>query len=261
MTATSFDNASTSNLTPKSGKPMASDRERFVAQSESWIKRISEEMPDSFFQAAMSGRSGSDELVQAVMRTHFKTDAQITQVLLMRCMRAVDRMVSSMPKDLVVSTLAAPSDFGALARALSDPRISEPSLQTDPLVGAVGRSIAHRRKLMEMAGEMLSSSQVEELLGIKRQAIDKRRKAHKLLSVRMASDWVYPAFQFGKEDVLPGIEEVLQAHADDDPWVILDILLAPDAALRGRTLLQAIQQGDAEAISRYVAQQLNDGYA
>lgn len=261
MTAASFDNASASNLPPKSAEPMASDRERFVAQSESWIKRIAEEMPDSFFQAAMSGRSGSDDLVQAMMRTHLKTDAQITQVLLMRCMRAVDRMVSSMPKDLVMSTLAAPSDFGALARALSDPRISAPSLQTDPLAGAVGRSIAHRRTLTEMAGEMLSSSQVEDLLGIRRQAIDKRRNAHKLLAVRVASDWVYPAFQFGTEDVLPGIEDVLQAHAGDDPWVILDILLAPDAALRGRTLLQVIQQGDAEAVSRHVAQQHGDGYA
>lgn len=261
MVTASFDNASASNSTSKSAEPMASDRERFVAQSERWIKRVAKEMPDSFFQAAMSGKSGSDELVQAVMGTHFKADAQITQVLLMRYMRAVDRMVSSMPKDLVVSTLAAPSDFGALARALSDPRISEPSLRTDPLAGAVGRSIAHRRTLTEMAGEMLSSSQVEDLLGIKRQAIDKRRNAHKLLAVRMASDWVYPAFQFGKEDVLPGIEEVLQAHADDDPWVILDILLSPDDTLRGRTLLQAIQEGDAEAVSRHVAQQHGDGYA
>lgn len=261
MTAASFDNSSASNQPPKSTEPMASDRERFVAQSENWIKRIAEEMPDSFFQAAMSGRSSSDDLVQAMMHPHSKTDAQITQVLLMRCMRAVDRMVSGMPKDLVLSTLAAPSDFGALARALSDPRISAPSLHTDPLTGAVGRSIAHRRTLTEMAGEMLSSSQVEDLLGIRRQAIDKRRNAYKLLALRVASDWVYPGFQFGTEDVLPGFEDVLQAHAGDDPWVILDILLAPDAALGGRTLLQVIQQGDAEAVSRYLAQQRGDGYA
>ncbi|MFW2545473.1 helix-turn-helix domain-containing protein [Primorskyibacter sp. 2E107] len=256
MSTASFDSASNPQH-----KSSASDRERFVAQSENWIKRIAAEMPDSFFQAAMSSGSGSGELVRAMMPAQAKTDAQIKQVLLMRCMRTVDRMVSTMPKDLILSTLAAPSDFGALARVMSDPRISEPSLQTDPLAGAVGRSIAHRRTLMEMAGEMLSSAQVADLLGITRQAIDKRRNAHKLLAVRVASDWVYPAFQFGKEDVLTGIEEVLQAHAGDDPWVILDILLAPDEALGDRSLLQAIQQGDAEAVSRHVAQQGGDGYA
>ncbi len=258
MTAATSNDARTSKLTQTPEEPMVSDRERFVAQSESWIKRIAAEMPDSFFRLAMSGKSGSDDFVQAMTVAH--SDTQIHQVLLMRYMRAVDRMVSSMPKDLIMSTLAAPSDFGALARALSDPRISAPSLQTDPLAGAVGRSIAHRRRLAEMAGEMLSSSQVEDLLGVKRQAIDKRRTANKLLAVRSASDWLYPAFQFGEEGVLPEIEEILQAHAGDDPWVVVDILLAPDDALRGRTLLQAIQEGDAEAMSRHIAQQRDDGY-
>lgn len=126
----------------------------------------------------------------------------------------------------------------------------------DPLSGAAGRSIAHRCTLAELAGELLSSSQVEDLLGIKRLAIDKRRSANKLLAVRLASDWLYPAFQFGESGVLPGIEEVLQVHASDDPWVVMDILLAPDDALRGRSLLQAIQEGDDAAISRHIAQVL-----
>lgn len=125
---------------------------------------------------------------------------------------------------------------------------------------AVGCSIALRSSLMEVAGEMLSGSQVEERLGIKRQEIDERRNANKLLAVRLGSDWQYPAFQFSDAGMLPGIENILRAHAEIDPWVILDILLAPDDVLGGRTLLQAIQDGDGEAVRRHVAQAFDDGF-
>lgn len=219
------------------------------------------DLPESFFELALSDTSSTDELLEAVIVARARENESITKALLVRYVHAVDRIVRQMPKDLALLTLAAPSDFGALARALSDPRMAAPSLQTDPLAGAVGRSIAHRRRLAEMAGEMLSSAQVEDLLGIKRQAIDKRRQANKLLAVRMAADWAYPAFQFGQDGVLPGLEDVLKAHADEDPWVILDILLAPDTALGGRSLLEALQDGDADAVARHVAQTSGDGYA
>ncbi|WP_134679443.1 hypothetical protein [Paracoccus ravus] len=55
-------------------------------------------------------------------------------------------------------------------------------------------------------------------------------------------------------EMLPGLDLVLIAHEDDDPWVILNILLAPDSALGGRSLFQAIQEGDARAIARHVAE-------
>ncbi|MDS9467077.1 hypothetical protein RGQ15_05745 [Paracoccus sp. MBLB3053] len=49
------------------------------------------------------------------------------------------------------------------------------------------------------------------------------------------------------------------AHDDDDPWVILDILLTPDDALGGRSLFLAIHEGDAGAIARHVAEAKGDG--
>jgi hypothetical protein len=143
-------------------------------------------------------------------------------------------------------SISAPSDFGALS---------------DPLAGAIGRSIDHRDRLRQMAGEMLSRSQVEEILGIKRQAIDKRRKSHKILALRMDADWSYPTLQFDGGEVLFGLEGILKAHAEQDPWVLLDILLAPDEALRGRSLLQAMQEKDEHAIARHIAQAGGDGFA
>jgi hypothetical protein len=246
-------------LTQGRKNPASPVRKRFVEQSEGWIKKLSVELPETYVEYAVTGNPSPDDLLKSV--AELVSGDQMHRALLLRYVRAVEQLVQKMPNDLILSTISAPSDFGALVRALSDPRVSEPSRRTDPLAGAVGRSINHRDRLRQMAGEMLSSSQVEELLGIRRQAIDKRRKAHKLLALRMGSDWSYPALQFDGGEVLFGLENVLNAHAEKDPWVILDILLAPDEVLSGRTLLQAMQEKDEQAIARHIAQVGGDGFA
>ena len=246
-------------LTQGRTNPVTSARQKFVEQSEGWIKKLSVELPEAYVEYAVAGSPSPDDLLKSV--AELVSGDQMHRALLLRYVRVVEQLVRKMPSDLVMSTIAAPSDFGALVRALSDPRVSEPSRETDPLAGAVSRSIGHRGTLMKMAGEMLSSSHVEELLGIKRQAIDKRRNSHKLFALRLASDWHYPAFQFDGGEVLFGLEGVLEAHAEKDPWVILDILLASDEALRGRTLLQAMQEKDEQAIARHISQARGDGFA
>jgi hypothetical protein len=143
---------------------------------------------------------------------------------------------------------------------LAEPEVSRSTTRHVALDGAVSRSIDQRQMLMEMAGEMLSSSQVEELLGIERQEADKRRDAHRLLALWIESDWRYPAFQFREGEPISGMELILRAHAEKDPWVIVDILLAPDDTLGGRTLLQAIREGDTRALARHIAQEKGDGF-
>lgn len=249
--------AYTGGYTEGHTKPASSVRERFVEQSEGWIKQLAADLPEAYIEYALTENPSPDDLLKSV---HLVSGDQMHRALLLRYIRAIEQMVRAMPGDLVMSTIAAPSDFGALVRALSDPRVSEPSRETDPLAGAVGRSIDHRGILLKKAGEILSSSQVEELLGIKRQAIDKRRNAHKLLGLRIASDWYYPAFQFDEGEVLFRLEGVLKAHAEKDSWVILDILLAPDEALGDRTLLQAMQEKDDQVIARHISQAIGDGF-
>ncbi|SPF78093.1 DNA-binding protein [Pseudoprimorskyibacter insulae] len=240
--------------------PSGSVQEHFVDQAEKLIRRIAADLPEDLLALISSERPDmSDEaLVQSVEKIG---DLEpVGRVLLLRMVRALNHIVRDMPGDLLLSALAAPSDLEAFARALSDPRVSDPMRASDPLSGAVGRTIAHRLRLRELAGEMLTSSQVEDLLGIQRKAVDKRRKAHKLLGLRSGSDWLYPAFQFGHDDVLPGIRTVLDAFRDSDPWVVLDILLAPDEGLGGRTLLNAVRERDADAVSRHLAQATGDGF-
>lgn len=236
-----------------------SARDAFVAQAQGWIRRVADEVPEEVLAAALSEEGGGEELLRLL--TDAKDRDPISRALMVRTMRAVDRMLRRAPGDLLVSAVAAPSDFAALARTLSDPRVADTSEDSDPLAGALGRSIAHRRLLRERAGEMLSVGQVGQLLGISRQAIDKRRAARRILALRQGSDWLYPAFQFRDGEVLDGLGEVLEACAAMDGWSIVDILLAPDDAFGGRSLLDMLRAGDHAQVARHLDQLGGDGYA
>ena len=95
---------------------------------------------------------------------------------------------------------------------------------------------------------------VEELaqaLHVSRQAVDKRRRAGKLLALpRGGHRWVFPAWQVSRGRTLPGLEEVLSALAGRDPWSQLIFFLAPDRLLDHRSPLQALRGGDLAAVVR-----------
>ena len=148
-----------------------------------------------------------------------------------------------------------------LVAVSGDSRLIDPAMQIDPLAPAVARSLEHRKVLLGLAGSMMSSTQVADLLGLTRQAVDKRRAASRLLALRMGSDWQYPAFQFDDGEVLPDLERVIASQAGADPWVVLDILLAQDSVLGGRSLLDALRQRDGQSVARAISQTQADGFA
>jgi hypothetical protein len=180
---------------------------------------------------------------------------------LKRTISAVQRMSAEMTDEMLLAALAAPSDLGTLARAIGDSRLVDPAMKIDPLAPAIARSLEHRKILLGLAGPMMSSTQVADLLGLSRQAVDKRRAASRLLALRMGSDWQYPAFQFEDGSVLPDLDRVIASQAGADPWVVLDILLAQDSALGGRSLLDALRQHDGQAVARALSQTQADGFA
>ncbi|WP_138469949.1 hypothetical protein [Poseidonocella sp. HB161398] len=124
-------------------------------------------------------------------------------------------------------------------------------LALDPLAGPMPRAIAHRREICEAAGERPSSGQLEELLGISRQGIDKRRRASRVLGIRTVPDGICPALQFLDGQVPALLGDRLRAHAGDDPWHVLDALMARHGTFGGRSLLDlAREEGRSGAPSR-----------
>jgi biotin operon repressor len=119
---------------------------------------------------------------------------------------------------------------------------------------ALLRGAQVQRELLQQAGGGLSASQVGDLLGISRAAVDKRRRQGSLLGLKLPSgDFVYPAAQFVKNDVVRGLSDVLSAFHVEDPWMQLDALLARDEALGGRTAFEALAQGDVERVKLAVS--------
>ncbi len=162
-----------------------------------------------------------------------------------RAGHAIDHIARSATVEALADALAAPTDFGAVARALCDPNSFPAAVPLDPLADALARGAAERERLATKAVGLLSAEEAGRALGgITRQAVDKRRRARQLLAVKVANDWRYPAVQIGSDgEVVPGLIDVLDALGELRPWAILDFLLAEDAALGGASPLQALRRG------------------
>ena len=97
---------------------------------------------------------------------------------------------------------------------------------------ARARSAVLKAKLQQ-SGEFLSSEALADFLGIKRQAIDGRRRSGKLVAWRdQRGHWQFPLWQFDleKKRLLPGISECLRELPEDD-WSRMLFFLTIDEAL------------------------------
>jgi hypothetical protein len=141
----------------------------------------------------------------------------------------------------------APTDAGALARAVSDNAALGSAVdELDPLAALIARGAEQKLGLLKQAGGALPVSEVAKLLGISRQAVDKRRREGKLLAIARGADYAYPACQFKDDDVVPGLADVLAARGVQYPWAALAFLVTPDDQLGGRAPLEALQRKDAK---------------
>lgn len=175
-----------------------------------------------------------------------------------RALGMVERMASEAPAEVLADALAAPTDAGALARALTSAATADAVRALDPFAAAIARGVEAREALVRKAGGLLSAAEVARMLGITRQAVDKRRGGGKLLAVKVGGDWRYPAAQFGPGGATPaGLEEVI---ASDSPWGALSFLVSEDTVLEGRTPLQILRDGGIDIIRRMLAQRETDVY-
>ena len=111
------------------------------------------------------------------------------------------------------------------------------TLTSDPYeVGPRGRALLRgleiaRRDLGESGGAF-DLAQVTELLGISRQAVDKKVKDDALLAVPGPNGQRrYPVAQFTDEGVVPGLKQALAALPSRNAWFRLNFLVNRDPQL------------------------------
>jgi hypothetical protein len=164
----------------------------------------------------------------------------------------IERLAAQASDEVLAAALEAPSDVGGLARLLSDLAPLGMRVETiDPFAEAIARSVEAKQELLREAGGGWSSTRVGTHLGVTRQAVDKRRKAGKLLALQSGrGDFLYPVCQFTEHGVLPGIDRFLAACPPSGGWTRLDLLLTPAEEIGDRAPLQALRDGDAAAAMR-----------
>ncbi len=182
-----------------------------------------------------------------------------------RSLDALNRIATQAPTESLVEALVAPTDVGALARILSDGEAIGPAVPLlDPLAPLIARNAEHRLELLERCGATLTAEQAGKLIGISRQAIDKRRRSGVLIGLRQGGSWHYPRCQFDEQrhEVIAGLPRLMEAMPKSSPWVVLDFLLAPDQTLDGRTPLEVLRaEGWTSHLDRLVRIERGDGFA
>lgn len=178
--------------------------------------------------------------------------AAMERAALARVIHFMGEAISKTSTRVLEQVLGEPAPSVGLTGVLSEVLLEDAA--GGEWASALLRGARVQRDLLREAGGALSANDVGGLLGIGRAAVDKRRRQGALLGLKLPKgDVVYPAAQFGKRDVLPGLTEVLRAFRIQDPWMQLDVLVARDEALRGRTAFEALADGDVQLVKTVVS--------
>jgi hypothetical protein len=147
------------------------------------------------------------------------------------------------------AALRAPTEFETVLHALERPEVAAAVRNQDPLAMARLRGIEAKRRILTGDGGILSAEKAGELLTISRQAVEKRRKAGRLIGVSLGRrGFGYPAWQFSERGTLSGLEEVLDALKTNDAWMKLVFFTSENAATDGKRPLDVLRSGDIEKV-------------
>ena len=178
-----------------------------------------------------------------------------------RAMGAADRMAREASPEALTEALAAPTDSGSVARLLADDAAGEALRHLDPLAGAIARGAEVRANWpkppagcwppMPSAGCWASPG---------------RRWTS---GAAPASCWRCASAATGttrRRNSPPmarcstASPRLVAAMPEAGPWSVLDFLLAPDAALGGRSPLAAMRGGDLAGLRRLLAAREADSF-
>jgi hypothetical protein len=172
-------------------------------------------------------------------------------VFFSRAFNALSSITNELSSQSVEELTASSTDFELLVNAVSATSTAAASTDADPLIRAKLGGIEHRKRILEKLGGTLSAEQVSELIGISRQAVDRRRSQNQLIGLTQGKrGYAYPAFQFEDGKTLDGLKEVLDALSGHDPWMQSIFFANGNDRLTGKTPLDALRQGKTEAVVR-----------
>ena len=166
-----------------------------------------------------------------------------------RAHRAVAELARDLPLRKLEEASAAPTDYLVLVEALAAVPSFREALGNDPLAAAKLRGARMQQELIRATGGVLSVAGVSKVLGLSRQAVDKRRRQGQLLGLTMGRrGYAYPAWQLGERGTVPGLAEVLAALSSHDAWMQFSFFVNPNDRLGGASPLDCMRRGETERV-------------
>jgi len=128
-------------------------------------------------------------------------------------------------------------------------KMAESAYAPSPRAMALLRGKEISEKDLKESGGSFTLEHVETLLGISRQAIDKKVQDDALLTIPGPHGRRrYPVVQFTDDGTVPGLKDVLKSLPSTNGWFRLNFLVTPDAHLHGRRPVDVLKEGNIEPV-------------
>jgi hypothetical protein len=214
---------------------------------------------------AVPARKLLDQAAQKAPRSTVEAAAEalrasadpVAGAFLARTMHALARLATEIDAGALSDAAGAPSDYQVLLRAMQQPEAlpalsPKPEDVTDELLARLStRGLLEREQILQSDGGAVSAQGVARLLGISRQAVDKRRKAGTLIGLSQGRrGYAYPLWQFDRGRTLAGLEAVLAELGETSPWMRALFMLGHNVALDGERPLDELRRGHVEEVLR-----------
>ena len=128
-----------------------------------------------------------------------------------------------------------------------------------PLSRARVRGVMLRRRMLEGEGGAVTAPDLGKLMGITRQAVDKKRGSGQLLAIPVGRSYVYPLWQIDADGrPLKGLAEALKL-LPPQPWSRFLFFVGEEPALGDKRPLDALRKGQVELVLRSARQHGEQG--
>ena len=205
---------------------------------------------DSLKRAA---EGATPESVEAAARVLRAANDELQGMLAARALDWLARGMTLVDREQTVEALSALEGYEAVLPLIEELVLED--AQESPLVRARLRGIRRKREILEAEGSCVGTAEAAEILGgISKQAVDKRRERQTILALpRGGGEYAFPLWQFDegtRDGLVPGLAGVLRSFSVENPWMRAEFMLAPNDRLGGKRPLDALRDGEAEAVAR-----------
>ncbi len=167
-----------------------------------------------------------------------------------RAIDAVIELTNTLPSRAIEKTAAAGTNLLVLLKALQSPEMLPELERHEPLASPYLKGLQAQQELLKQAGGLMPAEEAGSVLGLTRQAIDKRRLAGKLIAIPQGQrGFGYPACQFTSRGSVPGLDRMLLALGRSDAWMQLIFLLSPNSVLGNRSPLELLSEGQVSVVT------------